>query len=85
MITGMAKQPVTLYVVPNCPLCEDVRAWLRTNNVEFTERDVANEYPALRRMYKLTKQGLVPVIEVGDRTFIRPDADTLSNYFSSSN
>jgi glutaredoxin len=63
---------VTLYVVPNCPLCADARAWLRRSGVEFGERDVANDFGALRAMYRLTRQNLVPVIEVKGRALVRP-------------
>jgi glutaredoxin len=63
---------VTLYVVPHCPLCADARAWLRRNGVEYVERDVAADFGALRAMYKLTKQNLVPVFESKGRALVRP-------------
>jgi glutaredoxin len=63
---------VTLYVVPNCPLCEDARGWLRRNGVEFRERDVLNDFGALRAMYRLTRQKLVPVVETNERALVRP-------------
>jgi glutaredoxin len=61
-----------LYVVPGCPLCADARAWLRRHGVEFSERDVANDFGALRAMYRLTRQNLVPVVEAGGRALVRP-------------
>jgi glutaredoxin len=64
--------PATLYVVPNCPLCEVAREWLRRNGVEFRERDVANDFGALRAMYGLTRQNLVPVVEMNERALVRP-------------
>jgi glutaredoxin len=66
------QQSVTLYVVPNCPLCADARVWLRRNGVEYAERDVANDFGALRAMYRLTKQNLVPVFESNGRALVRP-------------
>lgn len=63
---------VTLYVVPNCPLCEVAREWLRHNGIKFSERDVANDFGALRTMYRLTRQNLVPVIEAQGRALVRP-------------
>lgn len=47
---------VTLYVVPDCPLCARARGWLERHNITYTARDVANDFGALRRMYKLTHQ-----------------------------
>jgi glutaredoxin 3 len=76
------SDPLVLYVVPNCPLCDEVRMWLRSANVEFAERDVANDYSALRKMYKLTRQGLVPVIEKQGQALVRPDKETLERFLS---
>jgi arsenate reductase-like glutaredoxin family protein len=66
------RQSITLYVVPHCPLCDGARAWLRENGVEFSERDVASDFGALRSMYRLTRQNLVPVFESQGRALVRP-------------
>lgn len=63
---------ITLYVIPDCPLCEKVRAELRRRGVSFAERDVAHDFGALRRMYKLTKQRFVPVVELSGGALVRP-------------
>lgn len=68
---------VVLYVVPGCPLCADARSWLTSNGVQYVERDVANEHAALRRMFKLTRQGLVPVVEKNGEALVRPDETAL--------
>jgi glutaredoxin len=67
-----AKPTVTLYVVPGCPLCAHARAWLERQGVAFIERDVAHDFGALRAMYRLTRQGLVPVVEFDGRALVRP-------------
>jgi glutaredoxin len=69
---------VTLYVVPGCPLCANARRWLEGHAVEYVERDVANDFGAFRRMYKLTRQRLVPVFEANGRALVRPDDDELA-------
>jgi len=66
------NQQVTLYVVSGCPLCESARSWLENHSISYTERNVANDFGALRAMYNLTKQNLVPVFEVGGRALVRP-------------
>ena len=68
---------VTLYVVPGCPLCAQARAWLERHNVAYTERDVANDFGALRAMHRLTRQRFVPVFETGGRALVRPTDDEL--------
>ncbi len=71
---------VTLYVVPHCPLCDEARAWLRGHGVGFEERDVANDSGALRAMYRLTRQGLVPVVESRGRALVRPSGAELREF-----
>jgi glutaredoxin len=83
IITQLSMQPdrptptITLYVIPDCPLCADARARLQRSGVEFRERDVASDFGALRTMYRLTRQNLVPVVEVGGRALVRPTDDEL--------
>ena len=72
---------VTLYVVPNCLLCADMRARLRDGGVEFRERDVASDFGALRAMYRLTRQNLVPVVEMNGRALVRPSDAELEELF----
>ncbi|HEX8160908.1 MAG TPA: glutaredoxin family protein [Pyrinomonadaceae bacterium] len=72
---------VTLYVVPNCPLCAVARGWLNGKGVEFRERDVASDFGALRAMYKLTGQNLVPVVETDGRALVRPSDEELAELF----
>lgn len=63
---------VTLYVVPDCPLCAGARRWLKSHEIEFVERDVAVDFGALRAMHRLTKQRFVPVFEAKGRALVRP-------------
>ncbi|HEV2708264.1 MAG TPA: glutaredoxin family protein [Pyrinomonadaceae bacterium] len=71
---------VTLYVVPGCPLCAGARAWLNRNGVAYTERDVARDFGALRSMYRLTRQNLVPVFEREGRALVRPSEAELTEF-----
>jgi glutaredoxin len=74
-------ETVRLYVVPDCPLCAHARAWLEEHEVAYIERDVANNFGALRAMYELTRQRLVPVFEAGDRALVRPSDAELAEFF----
>jgi glutaredoxin len=71
---------VTLYVVPACPLCAQARAWLKQHSVSFVERDVAHDFGALRAMYRLTRQGLVPVFAREGRALVRPSEQELAEF-----
>lgn len=78
-MTPAAQTVVNLYVVPDCPLCAQARHWLNGHGVSFVECDVANNFGALRRMYQLTRQRLVPVFEIDGLALVRPDDDALTN------
>ncbi len=77
MKNDSASNVLTLYVVPHCPLCAEAREWLRSHNVAYVERDVANDFGALRAMYKRTRQNLVPVFATEERALVRPCEDEL--------
>ena len=80
MRTGLHPPPVTLYVVPGCPLCAGARAWLEQHSIEYLERDVASDFGALRAMHRLTRQRFVPVFEAGGRALVRPSDDELAEF-----
>ena len=80
--TPETTSAVTLFVVPNCPLCAHARAWLARHDISFVERDVQRDFGALRAMYRLTKQNLVPVFAIGQRALVRPTDAQLSEILS---
>ncbi|HEY0082760.1 MAG TPA: glutaredoxin family protein [Pyrinomonadaceae bacterium] len=71
---------VTLYVVPHCPLCTAARAWLARHGITYVERDVQRDFGALRAMYRLTRQNLVPVFAQGERALVRPTDRQLEEF-----
>jgi arsenate reductase-like glutaredoxin family protein len=71
---------ITLYVVPNCPLCAHARAWLAEHELSFVERDVQRDFGALRAMYRLTRQNLVPVFARDGRALVRPTDEQLTDF-----
>ena len=71
---------MTLYVVPDCPLCAHAREWLQQNGVAYVERNVAGDFGALRAMYELTRQRLVPVFEANGRALVRPTDAELAKF-----
>lgn len=74
------EKRVTLYVVPGCPLCSAARAWLEQHKIQYLERDVANDFGALRAMHRLTRQRLVPVFEFAERALVRPTNAELADF-----
>jgi glutaredoxin len=80
MANDSGSDLVTLYVVPGCPLCAHARDWLQQHDVNYVERDVARDFGALRAMYKLTRQGLVPVFETNGHALVRPADKELADF-----
>ncbi|HVF26862.1 MAG TPA: glutaredoxin family protein [Pyrinomonadaceae bacterium] len=80
MKTSSGSSSLTLYVVPGCPLCAQARAWLAEHDINFIERDVAQNFGALRVMYQLTGQRFVPVFERNGRALVRPSDDELAQF-----
>jgi glutaredoxin 3 len=78
-VESARQTTVNLYVVPDCPLCAQARDWLNGRGIRYVECDVANNFGSLRRMYELTRQRLVPVVEVNGRALVRPDDETLTD------
>lgn len=83
MLNGSSSSSeVTLYVVPDCPLCTRARAWLDAHGIAYTERDVAGDFGALRAMYRLTGQRLVPVLAARGQALVRPTLEQLTEFLS---
>ena len=80
MTNPSEKQLVTLFVVPDCPLCEHARQWLKQHKVDYVELNVADSFGALRKMYELTRQRLVPVFEVNGQARVRPTDEELAEF-----
>jgi glutaredoxin len=80
MTNKSAPTLVTLYVVPDCPLCAHARTWLKSHRIIYVERDVKRSFGALRAMYELTRQRLVPVFEVNGRALVRPTDAELADF-----
>jgi len=58
--------------------------WLARHEIIFVERDVQQNFGALRAMYRLTRQNLVPVFAHGARALVRPTDEQLADFFRES-
>jgi glutaredoxin len=56
----------TLYVVPECDPCEDVREFLQTRNVSVTVKDVSFEQEMQEELQALTGTLRAPVVVIGE-------------------
>ncbi len=54
---------VKVYSTPGCPWCKKAKEYLKRNNVQFTEINVAGNQDAAQEMIRKSGQMGVPVID----------------------
>lgn len=68
---------VTIYSTPNCTYCKMTKDFLETNNIPFTEHDVAADQAKRAEMIERSEQMGVPVTVIDDSVVIGFDKPTL--------
>ncbi|MFB6192618.1 MAG: glutaredoxin family protein [Candidatus Nanohaloarchaea archaeon] len=66
---------IQVFTTPQCPYCAKVKKWLKNNNYEFEEHNVAEDQEKAREMIMKTGQRGVPQTFIGDEAVVgyRPD------------
>ena len=72
---------VTIYTTPTCVYCKMAKEFLKQNNVEYTEKDVAEDDAARQEAIQKSGQMGVPVIEVDGNIMVGFDKSKLSELF----
>ncbi|TAN57871.1 glutaredoxin family protein [Patescibacteria group bacterium] len=57
-----------------CAWCDDVKNFLKKNNIEFEERDIAKNKEYLDEMVKKSGQQFVPTIDIDGEILADADA-----------
>ncbi|MEM7027871.1 MAG: glutaredoxin family protein [Pseudomonadota bacterium] len=57
---------VTLYVIPDCDTCEEVREFLNTRNISITEKNVNEDLEMQKELSAITGSLQVPTAIIGD-------------------
>ncbi|NLT73634.1 MAG: PDZ domain-containing protein [Chloroflexi bacterium] len=70
---------VTVYTTPTCPYCRQVKEYLKSRSVPFTERDVTQEPGAAEEMVRLSGQQGVPVTVAGAEVIVGYDRPRLDS------
>ncbi|MGQ9454384.1 MAG: glutaredoxin family protein [Armatimonadota bacterium] len=66
----MTSKNVVVYSTPTCPYCIQVKEYLRSKNIPFTDYNVAVDVEARNAMVQKSGQLGVPVIEVDGQIVI---------------
>ena len=70
---------VTIYSTPTCVYCTMAKTFFKSNNVAFTEHNVATDLEARKQMIDKTGQMGVPVIEVDNEVIVGFNEDKLKS------
>lgn len=71
---------IKVYSTPNCQYCDKVKTFLKENNKEYTEINIAEDAEAKAQMIEMTGQMKVPVITVGNYIIVGSDLDNLRKF-----
>ncbi|MFA6404674.1 MAG: glutaredoxin family protein [Candidatus Paceibacterota bacterium] len=63
-------QNVTIYSTPTCVYCNMAKSFFKSNNIAFTEYNVATDMEKRKEMIDKTGQMGVPVISVGEEIVV---------------
>src|ERR1700712_2477096 len=76
---AMSRYPVTLYAAQGCAACANVRSWLRSHAIPFSEYAVATDtdYLAMQTRFGET---LVPVTTIGAQKLRNYNSAELQSY-----
>ena len=61
---------VKIYSTPECPWCKKVKAFLKENNIEYTDFDVGSDTTKAKEMMDKSGQMGTPVIEIGSKIIV---------------
>jgi len=69
---------VTVYSTPTCPYCKLAKEFLKKNEVEFDDVDVASDQDKAQEMIKKSGQMGVPVIDIDGKIIIGFDKKAIA-------
>jgi len=69
---------VKIYITPTCSYCQVLKEFLKENNIEYEEYDVAVDAEKREEMIQKTGQLSVPVIEINNEFVVGFNKATLS-------
>lgn len=74
----MARQ-IKIYSTPTCPYCKMAKAFLKENDIQFTDINVADDEAAAKEMVDKSGQMGVPVIDIEGQIIVGFDKNKLKN------
>ena len=72
---------VRLFIKPWCGWCRQAEKWLNAKGIQYETLDVMADSAANKEMWKLSGQGLAPVIDVDGQILADFGADELAEFW----
>ena len=73
---------ITIYSTPSCVYCRMAKAFLKSQNIPFEEKDVLTDLAAREEMVKKSGELGVPVIDVEGKIMVGFDQGELTRFVS---
>lgn len=73
----MSDKKVIIYSTPSCVYCQMAKDFFRAHNIEFEDKNVAEDEQARNEMVERSGQMGVPVIFIGDNMVIGFDEERI--------
>ncbi|NLK22280.1 MAG: NrdH-redoxin [Epulopiscium sp.] len=70
---------IIVYSTPTCPFCHMVKNYLKKNNFEYKDIDVAKDQIAAEEMVKKSGQMGVPVIDIDGSIVVGFDREKINS------
>lgn len=77
MPPATSQKTVTIYSTPTCHFCGMAKEFFKTNNIQYTEHDVAADIEQRKIMIEKSGQMGVPVITIGESLVVGFDEEEI--------
>jgi len=72
------EKKIIVYSTATCPYCRQAKEFLKQNNINFEEIDVASDQNAAQEMVQKSGQMGVPVLDINGEIIIGFDLDKIT-------
>lgn len=76
---------IIVYTSPTCGFCHMAKEYLKSRNIDFTEKDVATDKNAYREILEKSGQLGVPVLDIGGKIVIGFDKLRIDSLLNDNN
>lgn len=59
---------IKTYTIPNCPMCEELKVYMKNSRIDFEERNVEEDFMARAKLVSLDIEQM-PAIEVNGKVY----------------